>query len=152
MSKLNHIVKGPISPNLMVEIQKTGNNKTGADLIFLGTIRADEVNGKVVKEIIYSAYTEMAENIFSKIKMDIIKKHNIDTIHILHSVGTVVAGEISMLVYVRSKHRAEAYAANRDAVEMIKAYAPVWKKEIYSDNSYDWVNCEHCSHAHKHIH
>ena len=147
-----HLVRGPIDFSEAAAVQASGDHTTGADILFLGVIRADEVNGQRVKEIEYSAYEPMAETVFGKIAAEVVGKHSIASITIRHSVGTVRAGEISMLVYVRSKHRAEAYAASRDAVEMIKAHAPVWKKELYEDGSHAWPNCERCAAGHHHHH
>ena len=147
-----YLVHGPIDFAEAAAISASGDHTTGADLLFLGVIRANEVNGQRVKEIEYSAYEPMAETVFGRIEAQVMEKHGIASITIRHSVGTVRAGEISMLVYVRSKHRAEAYAANRDAVELIKAHAPVWKKELYENGTHAWPNCERCAAGHHHHH
>lgn len=149
-----HLVSGPIDFAEAQAISASGDHTTGADLLFLGVIRRDEVAGQHVREIEYSAYEPMAENVFGAIASKVQSEHGIEHITIRHSVGTVRAGEISMLVYVRSKHRAEAYSASRDAVELIKAQAPVWKKEVYENGTHGWPNCERCAsgHAHNHDH
>lgn len=151
-STYQHLVQGPIDFAEAAAISAGGDHTTGADLLFLGVIRRDEVEGRHVKQIEYSAYEPMAESIFSAIASELCTTHGVEQITIRHSVGTVKAGEISMLVYVRSKHRAEAYAASRDAVERIKAHAPVWKKEIYEDGTHDWPNCARCAAGHAHHH
>ncbi len=147
-----HLVCGPIHFSEAATISASGDHTTGADILFLGVIRRDEVDGQHVKEIIYSAYEPMAEKVFASIAAGIVAEHGIESITIRHSVGTVCAGEISMLVYVRSKHRAEAYTASRDAVERIKAHAPVWKKEVYENGTHGWPNCERCAAGHDHAH
>jgi molybdopterin synthase catalytic subunit len=60
------------------------------------------------------------------------------TIDIMHSTGVVKAGEISLFVIVSAGHRKHAIMACSQAVELIKQRFPVWKKELYEDNSYDW--------------
>ena len=147
-----HLVSGPIDFAEAQAISASGDHTTGADIIFLGVIRRDEVDGQHVREIEYSAYEPMAEKVFADIADKVKTEHGIEQIIIRHSVGTVGAGEISMLVYVRSIHRAEAYSASRDAVELIKAHAPVWKKEVYENGTHGWPNCERCAAGHDHYH
>ncbi len=151
METLEHtsfLVRGPIDFAEADRMRIAGDQQNGADILFLGVIRRDEVDGKHVSEIEYSAYEPMAEQVFARIKQEVEQKHVIENVDILHSVGSVKAGEISMIVYVRSRHRAEAYEASRDEVELIKANAPVWKREVYEDGTHDWTNCERCGHGH----
>jgi molybdopterin synthase catalytic subunit len=139
---MSYLKSGPISMREITGGSDSFDKGIGANAIFLGNIRNDTVDGKKVKEIVYSAYSEMAEKAFSKIEEEVTAKHLVKKITILHSIGTVKAGETSMLVSVFSKHRAAAFDALRESVERIKAEAPVWKKEIYEDESYVWVNSE----------
>jgi molybdopterin synthase catalytic subunit len=81
----------------------------------------------------------MAENILSEIREDLFSRYPITCMHIYHSIGTVNAGEISLFVFVSCKHRKESFDALREIVELIKAKVPVWKKEIYEDESHVWV-------------
>jgi molybdopterin synthase catalytic subunit len=57
---------------------------------------------------------------------------------IVHSLGTVMAGEISMFILVSASHRDHAVRACQKTVELIKERLPVWKKEILEDDSYKW--------------
>jgi molybdopterin synthase catalytic subunit len=63
---------------------------------------------------------------------------DVKSIDILHSTGIVKAGEISLLVAVSAGHRKQAMEACSKTVEMIKERLPVWKKEVYDDNSHTW--------------
>jgi len=47
-------------------------------------------------------------------------------------------GEISLFVFVSSVHRQMALDACREIVERIKKEVPVWGKEIFEDESYEW--------------
>ena len=133
-------VKGPIPASVIPNLYNTNNGTAGANAIFLGIIRSDTVEGNQVREIEYSAYRKMAEKTFDEIQKQVCSEHKIVELTILHSIGTVKAGETSMLIFVASKHRAAAFAALRQAVELIKEKAPVWKKEIYEDETHIWVN------------
>ncbi len=147
----NFLVEGPIAVNIITQLREKNKYQCGAEALFLGTIRRDEVNKKWVRSIDYTAYTSMADKVFKSIENHILKTHKIQQLIIFHAVGEIKVGEISMLVFVQSKHRKAAFAALEDTVEYIKAYAPVWKKENYEDGTYDWVNCKHCHHAASHL-
>ena len=56
-----------------------------------------------------------------------------------HRVGLLGVGEAAIVAAAASAHRAEAFAACRDAVERVKAELPVWKREILADGSHTWV-------------
>ena len=119
----------------------SGSN-CGAQATFLGIIRSDKVDGKQVKAIEYSAFEPMAEKVFQQIQDEIMSRFDIESLVIQHSTGMVKAGEASMLVEVGSRHRAAAFDALRETVELIKEKAPVWKKEMYDEGSHIWVNAE----------
>ncbi len=135
------LMEGPIQPTFIADSIAKHSTKTdiGAHAIFLGQVRADEKDGKKVKEIVYSAYNEMAENTMSQIREEVFSQYPVTCLHIYHSVGIVKAGEISLFVFVSCKHRQESYRALENIVELIKAKVPVWKKEVYEDESYAWL-------------
>jgi molybdopterin synthase catalytic subunit len=133
-------VKGPISPEKVASSIASHQSKTdiGAHQIFLGQVRADEIEGKRVAAIEYSAYEEMAEEKFYEIREAAFAKYDISCLHIYHSLGTVRSGEISLFVFTSSKHRHMATDACRYLVEEIKAKVPIFGKEIFDDQSHTW--------------
>ena len=135
------LTQGPIHPDKIAKSIANHSSKTGigAHNIFLGQVRADKHEGKQVKGIDYSAYKEMAEQVFREIREAIFEKYDISCMHIYHSLGMVKAGEISLFVFVSSKRRGVSYEASRDVVEQIKAKAPIWKKEIFENEKHQWV-------------
>lgn len=137
----NYLISGPVTPGLISELVEKMGRKTdsGGHMIFLGQVRADEIDGKRVKAIEYSAYSEMVNLAAEKIKKTILTEfRDVKSIDIIHSTGTVKAGEISLLVIVSAGHRQQAMDACNKAVEIIKADLPVWKKEIFEDDSHIW--------------
>jgi molybdopterin synthase catalytic subunit len=132
--------EGPIPPNLINEIISGQNEKeSGAYSIFLGKVRADSIDNKIVKEIEYSVFSPMAENTLQDIINQVVKKYgDLKAIQIIHSKGIVKAGEFSLLVMVLCGHRKQAFEAVQEAVELIKEKLPVWKKEIFEDGTHGW--------------
>lgn len=110
----------------------------GAHSIFLGQVRNDMVNGREVIAINYTAYTEMAEEVFDKIREDTFSLFSLTCMHIYHSLGSVKAGEISLFVFTSSVHRKDAIEACKEIVERIKKEVPVWGREIFADGMQQW--------------
>jgi molybdopterin synthase catalytic subunit len=141
MNLTNYLINGPLTPVIISQvIEKMGNRTdTGGHSLFLGQVRVDEINGKKVRSIEYSAYEEMVKAEAEKIKVIILSEFpDAKSIEIVHSTGIVNAGEISLVVLVSAGHRHQAIQACSKVVELIKTNLPVWKKEIFDDDSYEW--------------
>lgn len=134
------LVVGAISPEKIATSIAHHQVKTniGGHAIFLGQVRSDEIDGKTVKAIDYTAYEEMAEKEFHQIRESAFEKFDLTCLHIYHSLGIVKAGEICLFVFTSSKHRAMAFDACRFITEEIKAKVPVFGKEIFEDDSHQW--------------
>lgn len=133
-------VEGSISPAFIADsIAKHATKQDiGAHSIFLGQVRKDDIDGKTVAAIEYSAYTEMADEKFHEIREDAFQKFSLACMHIYHSIGTVKSGEISLFVFTSSVHRKDAMEACIYLVNRIKEEAPVWGKEIFDDETFVW--------------
>ncbi|MGY8915223.1 MAG: molybdenum cofactor biosynthesis protein MoaE [Flavobacteriales bacterium] len=136
----NVFVPGAISPQFIGESIAKHQSKTtiGAHDIFLGQVRADVIDGKTVAAIEYTAYEEMANKKFHEIRETAFEKFNLNCMHIYHSLGTVNAGELCLFVFVSSPHRKEVFEALQHIVEEIKVQVPIFGKELFEDESYQW--------------
>ena len=133
-------VEGAISAEFISSSIASHSKKTniGAHSLFLGQVRADSVNGKSVTAIDYTAYTEMADNVFHNIREQAFSKYALTCMHIFHSLGRVNVGEISLFVFTSSVHRRAAIDACNEIVERIKNDVPVWGQEVFDDDSTKW--------------
>jgi len=136
----NSLVEGPITPEKIATSIAHHQVKTniGGHDIFLGQVRADEIEGKVVAAIEYSAYDKMANKVFDEIREAAFEKFDLTCGHIYHSKGIVKTGELCLFVFTSSKHRVMAFEATRYITEEIKAKAPVFGKEIFDDETHQW--------------
>jgi molybdopterin synthase catalytic subunit len=139
--EVDFLTDGPVSQETISQLIGKMNNRTdcGGLMIFLGQVRADEINGKKVKAIEYSAYVELVRAEAEKIRKLIFAEfEDVKSVDIIHSTGIVYAGQISLVVLVSAGHRQQSFQACSKTVELIKQNLPVWKKEIYDDESYTW--------------
>ncbi len=137
----NCLVNGPVTLKEMAPLfeMMSVKSKAGGHSVFMGQVRADESDGKTVKAIEYSAYEAMVKGEADKIKAEILSEFaDVQSVDILHSIGVVNAGELSLFVLVSAGHRQQAIQACSKSVELIKERLPVWKKEIYEDYSHIW--------------
>lgn len=140
MKKHAVFIDGAITPGFVSEALQKHNAKKniGAHSMFLGQVRNDVINGQEVAAIEYTAYNEMAEEKFQEIREAAFKNFDLICMHIYHSLGKVNVGEISLFVFTSSAHRKEAIRACEYIVERIKKEAPVWGKEFFLNNEYQW--------------
>jgi molybdopterin converting factor subunit 1 len=104
---------------------------SGAIVTFQGTTRD-------VDRLDYEAYEPMAEEKIAAILADVMARHEIEGAAAEHRTGAVSRGEPSVIVAVAAAHRGPAFAAAREAIDRIKAEAPIWKREVEGGES-RWV-------------
>lgn len=136
----NIFVEGPISPDFIAEsIRKhSTNTKIGGHSIFLGQVRADEIEGRSVTAIEYTAYKEMALEKMYEIRESIFQKYELTCMHVYQSLGFIEVGEICLFVFTSSKHRKAAMDACEEIVERLKSELPIWGKELLDGDDYQW--------------
>ena len=106
----------------------------GALCLFLGVVR-DENAGRRVLRLEYEAYEDMALPMMEEIAADARARFGVSDVRIVHRLGRLEIGEVSVAVAAASPHRAEAFAACRHAIDTLKAKVPIWKKEFYADGA-----------------
>lgn len=132
--KNRYLVGGPITPLLISELMTLGNDDAGAGAVsvFIGKVRADEIEGRRVTAIEYSAYEDMAGREADEIVKTVRTAFtDVRSVLIVHSMGVVKAGEASLFIMVTSGRRDQASRACRHTLEMVKEKLPVWKKELF---------------------
>lgn len=129
-----------ISPEFVMQSIQKHSSKTsiGAHNIFLGQVRADDVNGQTVAGITYTAYEDMAIEKMHEIREDIFAKYPLTCLHVHHSLGFVPVGELCLFVFTSAVHRKEAIDACEELVERIKLELPIWGQEIFVNGNQTW--------------
>lgn len=119
-------------------MKRVGADEDGAILLFVGVVR-NHNDGRDVSGVGYEAYGEMAEKVLREIVAEASVALGSDRIAVVHRVGDLVIGDVSVAIAVSSPHRAEGYEASRYVIEEIKKRVPVWKHEHYTDGTVEWV-------------
>ena len=134
MFRLTH---EPIDYFALTESVRQGN--CGAVVTFLGTVR-DLTGEQVTVALDYEAYAPMAEKKMAEIEADTRKRWPVGNISMIHRLGHLEVGDISVAVAVSCPHRVQAFEACRHAIDRLKELVPIWKKENWSDGRTEWVH------------
>jgi molybdopterin synthase catalytic subunit len=119
----------PLSPQDVSGL--VARHAAGAIVTFQGTTRD-------VERLDYEGYREMAESRIRQILTECLEQHGLQAIAAEHRLGSVALGETSVIVAASAAHREAAFAGARDAIDRIKAQAPIWKRELQGDEA-RWV-------------
>ena len=110
----------------------------GAAVVFEGRVR-DHNHGRTVVGLHYDAYEEMASGVLTDIAHEAMERFEASAIGVRHRTGSLIPGEISLVVATLAPHRAQAFDASRYVVEELKRRVPIWKKEEYVDGTSGWL-------------
>jgi molybdopterin synthase catalytic subunit len=111
----------------------------GAIVLFLGTVR-EHSRGRDVERLEYEAYDTLARNEMSRIAAHAADRWGV-RVAMVHRVGTLRIGEISVAIAVAAPHRRDAFEAGRFAIDALKQTVPIWKKEVWASGS-EWIGQE----------
>lgn len=124
--------------------QMVTDQSCGAISIFVGITR-DNFDGKKVLRLEYEAYKPMAKKKMKEICDSIREQWEIHSIAMIHRINVVPISEASIVIAISSPHRKESLQAVEYAIDTLKATVPIWKKEIYADESSSWKENKECS-------
>jgi molybdopterin synthase catalytic subunit len=124
------------SLDLAALLADTEDADAGALVVFGGTVRFD---GRV-EAIDYTAYAPLAEKALTEIERETRSRFaDVRQCRLIHRIGLLKLGELSVLVVVRAGHRDAAFTAARWAIDTLKSRVPIWKQEHYTDGTLEFV-------------
>jgi molybdopterin synthase catalytic subunit len=118
-------------------LSETRGDGDGAIALFLGTVRNLNA-GRRVLFLEYEAYPGMAEREMERIAAEAVSRFGVTQVAIVHRVGRLAIGDVSVAVVVAAPHRAAAMDACRFAIDAVKFSVPIWKRE-HGDGGAVWI-------------
>lgn len=94
--------------------------------------------GRRVEALDYEAHETMALSVLESIADEIAERFEVRRVAIVHRVGAVPLGAVSVAVVTAAAHRDAAFVAARYAIDELKARAPIWKAEQFADG-HVWI-------------
>lgn len=111
----------------------------GARVVFCGIVR-DHDHGRGVVELEYQGHPS-AERVLTGIAEQFAAEPGVLALAVSHRVGTLRIGDIALVAAVATAHRAAAFDVCARLVEEVKRQLPVWKRQVFTDGTDEWVNC-----------
>ena len=109
----------------------------GGIALFAGTVR-DSDHDRGVSGLSYSAHPSAADEL-RRVAEAIAEKYPVIGIAAVHRVGDLAIGDLAVVLAVSCPHRAEAFNACRDLIDILKASVPIWKHQRFDDGTAEWV-------------
>lgn len=131
------ITESPIDFASLTE--RVRSNQAGAVCLFLGTVR-ELTGGKRTLALDYEAYPAMAQSKLAELEAEARRRWPILDVALVHRVGRLDLGEVSVAIAVSCPHRHQAFEASRWLIDTLKEIVPIWKKETWADGSEEWVH------------
>ena len=110
----------------------------GGTCVFLGTVRDRSEAGQVTG-LTYEAWEELAERRLGEVADEMFAGWPLRKVALLHRIGELTIGQVSVVVACSAAHRAEAFEACRHGIERLKQDVPIWKKEHLISGESSWV-------------
>jgi molybdopterin synthase catalytic subunit len=109
----------------------------GGIALFAGAVR-DSDHDRSVSGLSYSAHPSAVDEL-RRVAEVIAEKYPVIGIAAVHRVGDLAIGDLAVVLAVSCPHRAEAFDACRDLIDILKASVPIWKHQRFGDGTAEWV-------------
>jgi len=109
----------------------------GGIALFAGAVR-DSDHDRGVSGLSYSAHPSAVGEL-RRVAEVIAEKYPVIGIAAVHRVGDLAIGDLAVVLAVSCAHRAEAFDACRDLIDILKASVPIWKHQRFDDGTAEWV-------------
>ncbi len=110
----------------------------GAVVGFVGMVR-DHDGGRSVTRLEYSAHPS-AQRILAEVADEVARGcTGVRAIAVSHRIGTLDIGDAALVAAVAADHRRAAFETCALLVDTVKDRLPVWKHQLFSDGSDEWV-------------
>ncbi|SDO62339.1 molybdopterin synthase catalytic subunit [Pedococcus dokdonensis] len=118
-------------------LQAVRHPRCGGIALFVGVVREHD-HGADVSALDYSAHPSVTESL-AQVCAEVAGRHDVARLAAVHRVGHLEIGDVAVVAAVSAPHRGEAFEACRDLIDTLKGTVPIWKHQLFSDGSDEWV-------------
>ena len=134
---LTEVTESPLE--VAVHTAAVDGETSGAVVSFAGVVRNHD-GGRAVSSIEYAAHPTAAA-VLARVVAEVTAASEAEAVAVSHRIGPLAVGEAALVVAVAGVHRAEAFATTMALVDEVKRQLPVWKRQIFTDGTDEWVAC-----------
>ncbi|MCC2661193.1 MAG: molybdenum cofactor biosynthesis protein MoaE [Arthrobacter sp.] len=119
--------------------------EAGAVVSFRGVVRNHD-GGQGVERLSYTAHPT-ASKAMLEVVASLLNEYSEEASHPVriwaaHRVGTLQVGDVALVCAVSAAHRGQAFTICSELVDRIKVGVPIWKEQLFSDGSMEWVGAD----------
>lgn len=123
--------------DLPTHVTLVNDPAAGATVSFSGVVR-DHDGGRSVTELDYHGHPTAA-SVVAEVAAEIAAREDVIAVAVSHRVGLLRVGDVAIVAAVSAAHRRAAFEACSDLVDEVKRRLPVWKRQVFTDGSEEWV-------------
>jgi molybdopterin synthase catalytic subunit len=105
--------------------------------VFVGTV-LDHDHDQGVTGLAYSAHPTAMQRLV-EVAEPIAQEYDVIAVAAVHRVGRLAIGDAAVVVATAAAHRGEAFEASRALIDELKATVPIWKHQVFTDGTDEWV-------------
>jgi len=114
-----------------------GDAAGGGLTLFVGRVR-DHDHHKDVTGLDYTAHPSALAKM-QEVCERIAGRHDVLAVAAVHRVGRLAIGDAAVVIATVAAHRGEAFAASKDLIDTLKDEVPIWKHQVFTDGTEEWV-------------
>lgn len=118
--------------------QEVESRHCGAVVTFSGNVRSHD-KGRDVRSLTYEIHPSTAA-VLDQVVKEVCARSEIINARVVHRHGEIPIRETALFVAVSAAHRKTALTACSLLVDEIKDHIPIWKHQVFSDGTDEWVN------------
>jgi len=118
-------------------VEAVRDSRAGAVVTFIGYVR-DHDHGTGVEVLDYTCHPSAAQ-VATDLAATLAGEGRAVRLAVVHRVGHLAVGDVAVVAAVSAEHRAEAFEVCRALIDGFKATVPIWKHQIFTDGSDEWV-------------
>ena len=109
----------------------------GGLVLFVGRVR-DHDHGQGVTGLSYSAHPTALDRL-QAVCDRVAEEYDVTGVAAVHRVGDLAIGDLAVVIATTSGHRGSSFEASRALIDTLKAEVPIWKHQLLTDGSDEWV-------------
>lgn len=118
-------------------LKSLDDEASGGLVLFVGRVR-NHHHGKGVTGLSYSAHPTALDRL-QEVCARVAEEYDVRALAAVHRVGDLAIGDLAVVVATTSGHRGGAFEASRALIDTLKAEVPIWKHQVFSDGTEEWV-------------
>ncbi|WP_243791469.1 molybdenum cofactor biosynthesis protein MoaE [Saccharopolyspora gloriosae] len=128
-------------PLRVADLERLVEDRAAGAVVTFGGVVRDHDGGRGVTELEYVGHPS-ADEVIREVATELAGRYDgVRALAVAHRVGLLGIGDVALACAVAAEHRKEAFAVCAELVDEVKRRLPIWKRQVFTDASEEWVNC-----------